>query len=368
VNRTAYTIMVLGGGPAGAVAARVLAREGIDVLLVDARPPDTFRVGESLVPAARTILTELGLWERFIGNGHAPCYGNVAAWGSPELVEMDFIRSPYGHGWHLDRAHFDRMLQDMAVAAGAALCQPARPAWFRRCGSAWRIALQSPQGSREVKAVWLLDCTGRSYRLARALGLARHYADRLLAFYARFQPDPHAMVDQDSRTLVESAPQGWFHSALLPSGERLVTCFTDAGTPWAQEAASQQGFLGLIQRTMHLSRKLATHGFTTNAKPRPTDARSSRLERFHGEDWLAAGDAAIALDPLSSQGILSALYSGLKAAKAIMGCLVGDREALPQYNVSIMQVYAQFLRDRLHYYGAERRWPESLFWKTRRAT
>jgi flavin-dependent dehydrogenase len=367
VNGTTYTIMVLGGGPAGAVAARVLARAGLDVLLVDARPPEPFRVGESLVPAARTILTELGLWERFLGSGHVPCYGNVAAWGSPDLVEMDFIRSPYGHGWHLDRTHFDVMLQDMAVAAGAALCKPAKPAWFRRCGTTWRIALQTRQGSREVNASWLLDCSGRSYRIARGLGLARYYADRLLAFYARFQPDPHAEVDQDSRTLVESAPQGWFHSALLPSGERLVTCFTDVGTPWAQKAASRQGFLALIQDTVHMSRKLATHGYTTNGKPQPTDARSSRLERFHGEGWLAAGDAAIALDPLSSQGILSALYSGLKAGKAVIGYLDGDREALLQYDVSIMNVYTQFLQDRLHYYSVERRWPDSLFWKTRRA-
>ena len=63
--------------------------------------------GESLVPAARNILLELGMWERFLGSGHVPCYGNVAAWGSSELVAMDFIRSPYGHGWHLDRTRFD---------------------------------------------------------------------------------------------------------------------------------------------------------------------------------------------------------------------------------------------------------------------
>jgi 2-polyprenyl-6-methoxyphenol hydroxylase-like FAD-dependent oxidoreductase len=80
------------------VAACVLTRAGVDVLLVDARPPAGFQVGESLVPAARNILLELGLWERFLGSGHVPCYGNVAAWGSSELVEMDFIRSPYGHG------------------------------------------------------------------------------------------------------------------------------------------------------------------------------------------------------------------------------------------------------------------------------
>jgi flavin-dependent dehydrogenase len=366
VNKADYAVAVIGGGPAGAVAARVLARAGINVLLVDARPPTEFRVGESLVPAARNILLELGMWERFLGSGHVPCYGNVAAWGSSELVEMDFIRSPYGHGWHLDRTRFDLTLQDMAAEAGATICKPARPTWFRRRETTWRVALQTLQGCREVNATWLLDCSGRSHRIARDLGLTRHYADRLLAFYARFRSDPHAMVDQDACTLVESAPQGWFHTALLPSGERLVTCFTDAGTPWAKEATSQEGFLALIQDTVHISRKLESHGYTTAAKPQPTDARSSRLERFHGEGWLAAGDAAIAFDPLSSQGILSALYSGLKAAGAVIRVLAGDRDALLQYDVSILKLYTQFLRDRRLYYGVERRWPESLFWKTRR--
>ena len=71
-------------------------------------------------------------------------------------------------------------------------------------------------------------------------------------FTLRFQPEPHAVVDQDSRTLVESVPQGWFHTALLPSGERLVTYFTDAGTPWAKTATSREGFLALIQDTVHI--------------------------------------------------------------------------------------------------------------------
>jgi flavin-dependent dehydrogenase len=61
VNRADYAVAIIGGGPAGALAARVLAQAGIEVLLVDARPPEGFRVGESLVPVARNILQELRL-------------------------------------------------------------------------------------------------------------------------------------------------------------------------------------------------------------------------------------------------------------------------------------------------------------------
>ena len=70
------------------------------------------------------------------------------------------------------------------------------------------------------------------------------------------------------------------------------------------------------------------------------------------------------LQQLSS--ILSALYSGLKAGKAVIGAFAGDREALLQYDISILRLYTQFLQDRRHYYGTEQRWPKTLFWQTRR--
>ena len=71
------------------------------------------------------------------------------------------------------------------------------------------------------------------------------------------------------------------------------------------------------------------------------------------------------LQQLSS--ILSALYSRLSGeGKAVIGAFAGDRETILQYDISILRLYTQFLQDRQHYYGTEQRWPESLFWQTRR--
>ncbi|MFL5800625.1 MAG: NAD(P)/FAD-dependent oxidoreductase [Roseiflexaceae bacterium] len=365
MNRNDYTAAVIGGGPAGAAAARVLAHAGAAVLLLGARSPQAFQVGESLVPAARTILEELGLWSRFSGGGHLPCYGNSSAWGGPQPIDTDFIRSPYGHGWHLDRVHFDDMLCQMAAESGAACWPSARLLRLERQRSTWRLAVQTPAGMREVACQWLIDCSGRSGRVAASLGIERRYADRLLAFYARFRPAAGAEADEDSRTLVESVPQGWLHTALLPAGERVVTFFTDAATPWLKRARSSEGFLDLIAGTAHISARLKAHCYSIAERPRATDARSGRLERFHGQGWLAAGDAATSFDPLSSQGILSALYSGLKAGQALVRHLDGDPAALPHYGSLITDVYESFLRNRLHYYGYERRWLESPFWQAR---
>lgn len=360
-----HTVAVIGGGPAGATAARVLAETGTTVILIDARPRDGFLGGESLVPAARVILDELGLWERFRADGHLPCYGNISVWGTDIPVDTDFIRSPHGHGWHLDRSIFDTMLCGAARESGAELLRPARLIRCERESSAWRLTIATEDGPETLFCEWILDCTGRNARVARHLGVERIHEDGLLAFHARFRPAEAEEIDEDSRTLVESAPSGWFHTALLPSRERVVTFFTDAGTPWVRAATDREGFLGLLGETIHVRGKLEEHRYTMLDDPISTDARTSRLEQLHGDGWIAAGDAATAFDPLSSQGILSALYSGLKAGNALAEFIGGEGTALAGYDATVINVYDRFLENRLRFYAQERRWPESPFWRAR---
>jgi flavin-dependent dehydrogenase len=360
-----YTAAVIGGGPAGSAAARMMARAGANVLLVSAIPREAFQVGESLVPAAQNILEALDLGEGILSGEHLPSYGNASAWGSLQLVHTDFIRSAYGHGWHLNRPYFDTVLRQMAEEAGATVFNCAKLFRFQRNRSHWQLTLKTREGLTEVTCEWLFDCTGRSHRIVRSLGNKQHYEDKLLAFYTRFRPHKNAEEDLDSCTLVESVPQGWFHTALLPSGERVVTFFTDAGTPWVKNARSLKGFLKLIEGTVHISLKLEAHRYAVSANLRSTDARSSYLERYYGKGWLTAGDAATTFDPLSSQGIFSALYSGLKAGNALVEHLHGDREALPHYHFIVSEVYDRFLDNMRKCYSYEQRWLDSPFWHAR---
>jgi flavin-dependent dehydrogenase len=323
--------LIIGGGPAGASAARVLALGGLRVLLAYAGDSDAFRAGESLVPGARTLLRELGVEERFDRDAHLPCYGNLSAWGSDELASTDFIRSPYGHGWHLDRTRFDAMLRDAAREAGAA------------------VEVRRFTTLDDVPARWIFDCGGRAHPVARRHGVTRRYDDHLIAIFARYDGGS----DEDSTTLVESVPEGWFHTALLPNGDRVVTFFTDTRMPWLTAARTSPGFDTLARKTTHVSKKLTV----LREEPRTADARSSRLVRFHGEGWIAAGDAAMSFDPLSSQGIVAALHAGTRAAQAILN------DTLAEYEATLDAIYTRYLTNRDTYYAAEQRWPDSPFWK-----
>jgi flavin-dependent dehydrogenase len=94
-------------------------------------------------------------------------------------------------------------------------------------------------------------------------------------------------------------------------------------------------------------------------------ANTSRLDHVAGKNWLAVGDAAMALDPLSSQGVYNALQSGLIAAQAIDSALAGDVTAPQKYAASVEEDYDACLETRAYYYAAETRWPDSPFWQRR---
>lgn len=358
--------MVAGGGPAGAAAALALARAGRRVLLVDEQGAADFRVGEALPPAGRPLLRDLGVLDRFLAGGHLACHGNLSAWGSPELGETDFIRDPNGYGWHLDRARFDASLRAAAADAGVEVRAGVRLASAAREGDAWRVSLAAREdgaGEEAVRCGWMVDATGRRCALARRHGAARLHDDALVAFYARFRPS--AAPDRDARTMIEAAPDGWWYTALVPSGERVVAFLTDADLVDRAALLATGGFVGRLVETDHVAAQLHAHGYAIAGRVRGTDAGSARLDRFTGEGWVAAGDAALSYDPLSSQGILTALYTGMRAGQALAAHLAGDAGALAAYVARLEEIHRTYRQNRTAFYAYETRWSDRPFWSRR---
>ncbi len=96
-------------------------------------------------------------------------------------------------------------------------------------------------------------------------------------------------------------------------------------------------------------------------------ATSSTLERVTGANWLAVGDAAMAVDPLSAQGIYRALESGIEAAGVIASPQAEKEQATRDYEVRLQRTFRRYLRTRAEYYRREMRWPQSEFWTRRRS-
>jgi flavin-dependent dehydrogenase len=362
-----YEVIVAGGGPAGAVAALVLARAGRRVLLVDANAggsgPAPFRIGETLPPAARPLLHDLGLWPAFAAAPHLRCVGTYASWGSEALHGHSHLHDPQGHGWHLDRTRFDGLLRRAAEAAGAEV-RRAEAVPPPTHGGDRRVLIRADGRLEEERCDWLVDATGRRAVIGRRQG-RRHKQDRLVAVYALFKRrlPGHRTEDTELRTLVEAVPRGWWYTARVPAG-RVVAHLTDADLT-GSALRTAEGFLDAIGNTRHVRTRLDGYDPADAPAPRWTSAHGLRLYPAAGPGWIAAGDAALAFDPLSSQGILNALHTGARAGLTVDRCLSGQQGALADYSLFLEQITGAYERHHAETYGQEQRWPGHTFWERR---
>ena len=362
-----YAVAVVGAGPAGSVAAAALARAGLRVALIDRGPRPSTDLGECLPGSVRPLLERAGLWPEFRQSGHLPSFGTRSAWGSPALTVRDFLFSPFGCEWHIDRVRFDRMLVGAAVASGARHLAPrALRAVERDLGRDWRLTLSEGGGATRIRASFVIDATGRSSAFARRVGVRRLCADRLVAVAG--QPVVTAESPAlESVLLVEAVPDGWWYSAPLPGGTLVAVYVTDAGAIARRQLNSPDGWWTKLGASVHTRRRVERHGRRSSGSPTTVPADTSRLERVAGPGWLAAGDAAFACDPLCSRGLMAAVAGGFEAARTASAWLAGDEDAVDVYAQGIARHYAAYLLNRKSYYALERRWPDAPFWRRRRS-
>jgi menaquinone-9 beta-reductase len=169
-------VVVVGAGPAGAVAATVLARAGARVRLLErAKMPRHKLCGDTLNPGAMAVLERLALDGATRGG---VTIGGMRVTGAGGVVVES--RYPGGlEGRAISRAHLDAALVNAAVRAGVEYVDgvSVRSAILEQRGAADVVSgvrVGTPQGPREIRAAITIAADGRHSTLAFALGLARH--------------------------------------------------------------------------------------------------------------------------------------------------------------------------------------------------
>ncbi|KAK7709555.1 hypothetical protein SLS64_003613 [Diaporthe eres] len=119
---TKCTVLVIGGGPAGSFAAASLAREGIDVVMLEADQHPRYHIGESLLPSIRHFLRFIGADDKFKSFGFMNKNGAAFKLNrSQPPAYTDFIAAngPDGHSWNVVRSQADEILFRHAEECGA---------------------------------------------------------------------------------------------------------------------------------------------------------------------------------------------------------------------------------------------------------
>lgn len=364
-RKTHYQIAVIGGGPAGSACARALARTGHEILLVESGAYEQFRIGESIPPESRRFFRALGIHEKFLAEGHEPCYGSCSYWGSDKRGYNDSLLSLHGHGWHLDRRRFNQFLAQQACEAGAELALATTLLASEADDTGFMLELESAGIRTRIHADFVIDASGTRSLFARQRGSRKAHDDPLVCLAARFALGDAAQ-HVSRMTHLEAVEHGWWYAARLPDNTLLLTFYTDAQTLKTKnlnQASSWHALLDEAVNTARLTRD--THCLDDAIRSFP--APSYCLDALHGERWLAIGDAASAYDPISSQGIVKSLANAALAADAISTRDHGDAASLDRYATTVRDEYRHYVSMRQYFYSLEQRWPDAPFWKQRHA-
>jgi len=326
-----FDVAIAGAGPAGLVAAVLLARGGARVALAagpGARKP---RPGESLPGAGVRLLASLGLPVPTLAGPHRRLTGIASAWNG-EVVETDYLRSPDGPAWLVDRPAFDGALAAAASAAGVRFTPGAVRA--ERDGGAWRLG-------EGAEADFLVDATGRSAALARRLGARTRIDHDLVALWAVAEGEAPLRLD---RPLVERDGEGWWYAVRLDESRTYAALHVE--TAAAVRVRAPEVWAARLGSTRFLAPLVAAAG--PFGAPLGSPAGGSRLAPCRGEGWAACGDSAMAFDPLSSQGLLGAMAGGHMLARAL---LAEDREgALADYEGRLEEIWRLYRNRREAFY------------------
>ena len=347
--------VVIGGGPAGATAALTLRRHapGRRVVLIEAGRHDRAKPGEILPAVAQGLLRQLGVWEPFLAENFVESRAVVSAWADEISDERPSVFSAQGAGWQLDRARFDRLLVEAAATAGAEVRLGCAVRSAVREGRGWRLEL----ADGDILANTVIWATGRSWRLARSFGATLKVHAHLAAYTRFFDRAPG-----DCLVVIEARPEGWWYSADLPGGSRVVACLTDPDL--GDDLRDPKSWYRALAATRLIAPLLPQGARETSVTVK--SAGTATIDPAAGERWVAAGDCLFAADPLSSRGIVHALRSGILAAYAASDMIEGrDELARRRYAMIAAQGFADYVPALAAHYAAAARW-DTAFWQRRR--
>lgn len=366
----AFDVVVLGGGPGGAVCAAELARRGRSVLVLERETSHPFvRMGESLVPASLDVFAELGLVERM----REVFVEKRGAWfhderdGKHERFGFDGAINPrFVHAFEAPRDALDALLLSRAEECGARVRRGVEVTDVCLDAAPERVEVEVRGAGAEpsrVGARAVVDASGRAALLSRRRGgrvepiAGLHNTSVFTHVTGAMRRDGDQAGDIE---IVILPPETRFGARAASSGDPTrdpvegwawMIPFADGRTSvgfvvrsaWiraAREAepgaSPERLFELLVARAPTVRERMGSA--TRLFAPRALADFSYRVESITGDGWLAVGDAAGFIDPLFSTGVHLAVVGGHRAAGALdealaagavtEGALAGYEEAM----------------------------------------
>ncbi|WP_407175694.1 chloramphenicol-biosynthetic FADH2-dependent halogenase CmlS [Bradyrhizobium sp. STM 3562] len=370
-------VLVVGGGPAGSIAALALIKLGHSVSVYERFHHPRYRIGESLLPGTMSILARLGLKPQIDAAGFVRKPSATFLWGVDQAPWTFSFSVPQVSGWIYDHAlqvkrdEFDAMLLEEVKRRGGEVKQDCSVTDIRADHPDHvEIDIDDADGLRSVSGDYLVDASGSDSILVNKLG-CRNYDEfyRSLAVWSYFRcPDPFR-GDLRGTTYSITFEHGWCWMIPLKGDVYSVGVIVDQSKA---EEIRNEGLDNFYQRTLSACR--GAKALLGTAK-RVDEVRVVRDWSYdtsiHSRGrFFLVGDSACFTDPLFSQGVHLAAQSAVSAAAGIDRISRYPNEADDvhrwygkSYSLTFEQ-YHEFLAS--FYNFASFTEPESEFWNKRR--
>ncbi|MGH9038584.1 MAG: FAD-dependent oxidoreductase [Acidimicrobiia bacterium] len=316
---------VAGGGPAGMMLGLLLARAGVDVVVLE-KHADFLRDfrGDTIHPSTLDVLAELGLLERFLDLPHQEVAELQAVSGERTVTFADFRHLPTRWGFiaFLPQWDFLAFLAGEARRSPAFMLRMATEATglVTEAGRVVGVRARGPDGDLEARADLVVACDGRNSGLRREAGLpVREIGapiDVLWFRLSRTPDDPEATMGRfDVGRLVVLINRGghWQVGYVVPKDG--AGALRDRGLP-AFRADITAIVPFLADRVAELE--------SWDDVPL-LSVRVNRLTRWWAPGLLCLGDAAHAMSPVGGVGINLAIADAVAAANVLAGPLRSGR-------------------------------------------
>jgi menaquinone-9 beta-reductase len=331
-------VLVIGAGPAGSACTQALAREGVDVVLVDQHDFPRDKVcGDGLIPDAHAAFARLGVLDA------------VRAVAQP----VRHVRCVAPRGGHVDvpgemavlpRRQLDEILRHAALRAGARWVAPARfEAPLIEGERVVGARLRRPGGDRgeraalhELRARWVVLATGAVPQALIAAGMCDRQTPTGVALRGYASHEGLAGVLKELHIVWHPKLRGgygWIFPApggLFNIGVGLTASHdTDRGGHGRRRGQNLRAMLDTFGAVYPLAAELLAHGrWEGEIKGAPLRC-SLQGARWSRPGLLVTGEAAGSTYALTGEGIGKAMETGLLAAEAILSAHCGDQGRAP---------------------------------------